>query len=178
VLKKHRGKQGAVWSAYDLSVELPSCQLFKPNGVDICGEVPSAAAGTTNYWSHLWTHHRMTWWELKRKDGKLNPAGDAELTRLKQGLANMAASQNHNRGGVFLSASLPTDQKETMDRVVSEMIVDDDLPFSAASTPGFRHMMATATNGAYDRCCSKTVEQHAAWPCGHGGPGRVHRISP
>ena len=97
------------------------------------------------YWSHLWTHHRAIWYELKRRDGALNPAGDAALLRLKEGLANMAEAGTalaHSRGGEFLSRKLPPAQKETMDRVVAELIVDEDQSFNAASTPGYRRMMA------------------------------------
>ena len=62
-LKRHARKKGAVWKAYDLTVEAPACKLKKENG-SICGNEPSPAAGTTYYWSHLWTHHRTTWYDL------------------------------------------------------------------------------------------------------------------
>ena len=75
-------------------------------------------------------------------------------------MATAGASLSHSAGGEFLSARLSADQKEIMDRVTSEWIVDDDLPFSAASTPGFRYMMGVACGGKYDGCCDKTVEQH------------------
>ena len=52
-----------MWKAYDLTVEAPACKLKKENG-SICGNEPSPAAGTTYYWSHLWTHHRTTWYDL------------------------------------------------------------------------------------------------------------------
>jgi hypothetical protein len=67
-------------------------------GDAICGCVPSDKAGTSNYWSHLWTHHRLVWYELKRRDGALNPAGEASMAKLKEGLANMAAGTQVNRG--------------------------------------------------------------------------------
>lgn len=71
-----------------------------------------------------------------------------------------APSLKHSHGGEFLSAKLPAAAKETMDRVTSEWIVDEDQAFNAASTSGFRHMMGNATSGKYDGCCAKTVEQH------------------
>ena len=169
VLKAHAKKKGSVWLAFDLTVDKPSCCLLKNGGWpeaaggELCGAVPSATAGTQNYWSHLWTHHRAIWYELKRRDGALNPAGDAALLRLKEGLANMAEAGTalaHSRGGEFLSRKLPPAQKETMDRVVAEWIVDEDQSFNAASTPGYRRMMAVATGGKYDGCIDTTVEQH------------------
>ena len=47
-----------------------------------------------------------------------------------------------------------------MDQVVSEWVVDEDQCFNAASTPGYRYMMSSATSGKYDGCCSRTVQQH------------------
>ena len=90
-------KTGLIWSAYDMTGENPSCLLVKGGGWQtsvgdaICGCVPSDKAGTSNYWSHLWTRHRLVWYELKRRDGALNPAGEAAMAKLKEGLANMAA---------------------------------------------------------------------------------------
>jgi zinc finger BED domain-containing protein 1 (E3 SUMO-protein ligase ZBED1) len=169
VHKAHAMKKGLIWSAYDKTGENPSCLLVKGGGWQtsvgdaICGCVPSDKAGTSNYWSHLWTHHRLVWYELKRRDGALNPAGEASMAKLKEGLANMAAGTQVNRGirgEQFLSPNLSSDQKETMDRIVAEWIVDEDQCFSAASTTGFKAMMSTATNGSYDGCYSKTVQGH------------------
>ena len=59
------------------------------------------------------------------------------MAKLKEGLANMAAGTQVNRGirgEQFLSPNLSSDQKETMDRIVAEWIVDEDQCFSAAST--------------------------------------------
>ena len=169
VLKAHGKKKGVIWSAYDLTGEKPSCLLVKGGGWQtsggdaICGCVPTGSAGTTNYWSHLRTHHILVWYELKRRDGALNPAGEAAMAKLKEGLANMAAGTqvNHGiRGEQFLSPNLSSDSKETMDRIVTEWIVDEEQCFNAASTTGFKAMMSTATNGSYDGCCDKTVRQH------------------
>ena len=115
VLKAHGKKKGVIWSAYDLTGEKPSCLLVKGGGWQtsggdaICGCVPTGSAGTTNYWSHLRTHHTLVWYELKRRDGALNPAGEAAMAKLKEGLANMAAGTqvNHGiRGEQFLSPNL------------------------------------------------------------------------
>jgi hypothetical protein len=169
VLKAHGKKKGVIWSAYDLTGEKPSCLLVKGGGWQtsggdaICGCVPTGSAGTTNYWSHLRTHHTLVWYELKRRDGALNPAGEAAMAKLKEGLANMAAGTQVNHGirsEQFLSPNLSSDSKETMDRIVTEWIVDEEQCFNAASTTGFKAMMSTATNGSYDGCCDKTVRQH------------------
>ncbi len=132
-------------------------------GDALCGSVPTSLAGTSNYWSHLWTHHRLVWYELKLREGALNQAGEAAMVKLKEGLSNMATGTQVNHcicGEQFLSPNLPSDQKERMDRIVTEWIVDEDQCFNAESTPGFIAMMATATNGNYDGCCHKTVQGH------------------
>jgi len=59
--------------------------------------VPNDKAGTSNYWSHLWTRHRLVWYELKRRDGALNQGGEAAMAKLKEGLANMAAGTYQQR---------------------------------------------------------------------------------
>ncbi len=44
---------------------------------------------------------------------------------------------NHGiRGEQFLSPNLSSDSKETMDRIVTEWIVDEEQCFNAASLPG------------------------------------------
>ena len=102
--------------------ENPSCLLVKGGGWQtsvgdaICGCVPSDKAGTSNYWSHLWTHHRLVWYELKRRHGALNPAGEAAMAKLKEGLANRAAGTqvNHGiRGEQFLSPNLSSDRRRS-----------------------------------------------------------------
>ncbi|KAL1527010.1 hypothetical protein AB1Y20_015698 [Prymnesium parvum] len=158
-LKKHSKKVGIVWSVFDLTQENPSCKCKTDKG-SICGEVPSSAAGTTNYWTHLYTHHRMVWLELKRSEGKLTPAGVAKLEKLFDEMNKGQTTYSSAVGGEFLSAKLPPSVKETMDRITAEWIVDEDQAFNAASTRGFRRMMSAATNGRYDGCGDTTVKQH------------------
>jgi len=74
VLPQHKRKSGVVWSAYNLSEEKPSCT--------VCGNVPSPTGGTSNYWSHLFVHHRAIWLKLKQKAGALTGSGEAELSAL------------------------------------------------------------------------------------------------
>jgi hypothetical protein len=57
-------------------------------------------------------------------------------------MAAADASLSHDHGGAFLAPKLSASAKETMDRITSEWIVDEDQGFNAASTPGFRYMMA------------------------------------
>jgi hypothetical protein len=47
-------------------------------------------------------------------------------------------------GEQFLSPNLSSDQKETMDIIVTEWIVNEDQCFNTASKSGFRAMMSTA----------------------------------
>jgi hypothetical protein len=144
----------------------------------ICCCVPTSLAGTSNYWSHLWTYHRLVLYELKQRDGALNPAGEAAMVKLKEGLSNMTTGTQVNpgiSGEQFLSPNLSSDQKETMDHIVTEWIVDEDQCFNAVSTPGFRAMMSTATNCNYDGSYHTTVQG----PCGghgDGGQGGVHSV--
>ncbi len=101
-------------------------------GDAICCSVPTSLAGTSNYWSHLWTHHRLVWYELKLREGAFNPAGEAAMVKLKEGLSNMATGTQVNlgiRGEQFLSPNLSSDQKEMMDHIVTEWIVDEDQCF-------------------------------------------------
>jgi hypothetical protein len=125
--------------------------------------VLTSLAGTTNYWSYLWTYHRRVWYKLKQREGALNPASEAALTKPKEGLSNMATGTQVSivwprHGEQFLSPNLLSDQKETMDSIVTEWIVKEDQYFITESTTGFRAMMTTATNGNYDCCSHKTVQ--------------------
>lgn len=159
VLKKHEHKAGVIWTVFDLTKEIPTCKCKNSAG-EVCNEAPSTTAGTTNYWSHLYNHHRMVWLELKRAQGKLNPAGKAELQKLMEAIHQGQTSMSHSAGGEFLSARLPPVVKETMDRMTSAWIIDEDQAFNAACTPGFRRMMSAATNDRYDGCANETVKAH------------------
>ena len=85
--------------------------------------------------------------------------GEASLTDLKSALSGNT-SKDVRKGGDFLSAKLPAEAKTTLDRIVSEWVVDEDQALNAASTAGFQRMISTATNNLYDGCCDKTVKQH------------------
>ena len=159
-LKIHKGKRTAVWKAYDLSTLRPSCKLAKEGAKDsTCGVTPSDSAGTTNYWAHLWSHHRVTWYELKKQEGSLNCAGEVELEKLKKAFASNITSTGEH-GEEFKMSKLQGSAKQTMDRVTAEWIVDQDQALNAAATPGFKRMMGTATTGMYVGCSEKTVKQN------------------
>ncbi|KAL1530127.1 hypothetical protein AB1Y20_001045 [Prymnesium parvum] len=161
-LHHHRNKTHALWQYFDLTVEKPSCKLLRSGTTGVCGIAPSASAGTTNYWAHLWTHHRDIWYELKRNEGKLNAAGEKEIENLKAMLrkASFNKGQDHSTGGHHMKALLTGREKEIADRVVTDWIVDSDQPFNAACTIGFKRMMSTLTNDMYDGCCDKAVKAH------------------
>ena len=79
----HKGKRAALWKAYDLTACKPTCKLFKEGSKEaVCGVCPSDSAGTTNYWAHLWSHHKQTWYELKSQEGSLSAAGVDEMNAI------------------------------------------------------------------------------------------------
>lgn len=156
-LPNHRQKTIPMWDCFDLTVEEPSCKLLNTLG-QVCGAKPSMSAGTSNFWSHLWTHHREKWYELKHADGKLNAVGEAELKNLAKMLTQNSGS--HSKGGSSLKNKLQGAAKDTLDRLTAEWIVDEDQAFNAASTPGFKRMMSGATNEQYDGCSDKMVKRY------------------
>lgn len=154
--KAHRQKTHPLWACFDLMKPNPSCKLLNLQG-KVCGAEPSQKAGTSNFWAHLWTHHREKWYEFKRADGKLTQAGEAELNKLQQALqaAGSTSSTAH-----FTKNLLVGEAKQTLDRITTEWVVDEDQAFNAASTAGFKRMMSIATNGKYAGCCDKTLKNH------------------
>ncbi|KAL1525186.1 hypothetical protein AB1Y20_020056 [Prymnesium parvum] len=117
VLKVHKGKTGSVWTHFDLTKPNPSCKCLGPSG-EVCGVVPALSGGTTNFWSHLWIHHKEVWYALKFADGSLSAAGKQEMEKLQNALKQVAkpnASLKHNAGGEFLSSNkLPPGAKRTV----------------------------------------------------------------
>lgn len=91
--------------------------MQEPSG-QRCGFVPSLKAGTTNFWSHLWNHHRQDWYELKQQDGKLNAVGEEALRKLKEALTQQPLCQLNPSGGSQLKSTLALDVKATLDRIV------------------------------------------------------------
>ena len=157
VLRMHRNKTGTVWKVFDLLQEKPSCLVELSPGVK-CGCVPSTTGGTSNYWQHLYHHHRAKWLELKNEDGVLTPAGLHQIEQVRDAMAaRMAASVNCTK-----KPSLPAHARVTLDRLTAEWIVDEDQYTNAAAKPGFQKLFNAATDGAYEGCCSKTVQGHVA----------------
>jgi hypothetical protein len=151
VLQMHNRKKAAIWSVFDLSKERPSCLVNM--GTDVCGIAPSPTGGTSNYWQHLYVHHRPVWLELKERCGQLTGSGAEELASLQEMLTARAAKAETD--AVF--SKLPAEATRIMDRVVMDWIIKTDGDKNEAELPAFRHLMRTATSGAYSGCCHQTV---------------------
>ena len=136
----------------------PSREAKLPRGVVSGCQVWLCAGGTSNYWQHLYHHHRAKWLELKNEDGVLTPAGLHQIEQVRDAMAaRMAASVNCTK-----KPSLPAHARVTLDRLTAEWIVDEDQYTNAAAKPGFQKLFNAATDGAYEGCCSKTVQGHVA----------------
>ena len=153
---KHVRKNAAVWSAFDLTKEEPSCLLCKEHGADCCGAVTASSGGTANYWNHLRIHHRIKWLELQRVAGRLLEAGAAELSKLE----SMLIEHHVKVGSVdsVVNTSLPPEAKAIMDRVTVNWLIGTDQDKEEASTKLFQLLMQTATSGAYSGACRATVD--------------------
>jgi hypothetical protein len=114
VLAQHRKKTSLIWSVFNLSQEKPSCGIL--NDGEVCASVPACTGGTSNYWNHLFVHHRPVWLELKQQSGQLTGSGEAELSALRKMLANRAEAAEID--AVF--SKLPAEATRIMDRVTSD----------------------------------------------------------
>ena len=77
---------------FDLSKEQPTCIAVKITCGDMCGCKPSSTGGTSNYWGHLFAHHRAIWLEKKRAAGQLTDVGQEELATLADLRKNWGAA--------------------------------------------------------------------------------------
>lgn len=160
--KSHRNKKSVVFKAFDLTREgTPTCLLDLSKTLEdgtAVGVAPKCTGGgTTAFWQYLKTHHRDKWLELKNEEGKLSEVGAAELQQLGDFLQTV-----HNDTTSSTKRVLPPEVKATMDRLCSELIVDEDLPKSFCEKPGFKAIMAAATRGAYNGVSHDTVTQFIA----------------
>ena len=153
VLPMHRKKKGHIWTTFDLSKEKPTCTATGTPGGVVCGVCPSTTGGTSNYWSHLYVHHRPIWLELKHAAGHLTESGEAELTLLQGMLLDRAAQSVDNT--VF--STLPEQASRILDRVVTDWIIDTDGDLNDAELPSFRALMRAASSQAYSGCCHTVV---------------------
>jgi len=85
VLRCHARKQADCYDAYDLSLPIPTCMVNSKGevgGDGLCGQKVDPKNGTTNFWGHLYRHHRKVWLGLKKK-GLADPSwrGGARNTR-------------------------------------------------------------------------------------------------
>ena len=151
VLAQHKKKTSHIWSVFDLCEEKPSCLVMDAG--EVCGNVPAPTGGTSNYWNHLFVHHRPVWLELKQRCGQLTGSGEAELAVLKQ----MSTSRAATAESEATFSKLPAEATRILDRVVVDWIIDTDGDKNEAELPSFRHLLSTATNGAYSGCCHQTV---------------------
>ena len=152
VLRMHKNKTATVWRAYDLLQEKPSCTIEVSEAV-ACGCVPSITGGTSNYWQHLFHHHRSVWLSYKQEDGDLTVVGQQELQHVTEAMAKrMQASQQASQ-----KPALDVKAKATLDRLCSEWIVDEDQYLNAATKPGFTRLLDAATDRGWSGACEKTV---------------------
>jgi hypothetical protein len=145
-----------------MSKELPTCLVS--TGDSVCGCCPAATGGTSNYWSHLQARHRHVWLELKQESGQLTGSGTAELKVLQDLITRRHAKSEVD--AVF--SKLPAEATRILDRVVVDWIIDTDGDQNEAELPSFRHLMRTASNGAYAGCCHKTVAGLVTQSAQHG----------
>ena len=150
-------KKGLIWSAYDKTGENPSCLLVKGGGWQTSVGEPSAVVCRAIRRARATGRNAPQTRELKRRDGALNPAGEAAMAKLLQ-----HGSRHPGQPASVVNNSCPQicPLTKRRRRIVAEWIVDEDQCFSAASTTGFKAMMSTATNCSYDGCYSKTVQGH------------------
>ena len=133
VLRMHRNKTGVVWQVFDLLEEKPRCTIGAAPGAK-CGAVPSTTGGTSNYWQHLYHHHRATWLKFKDQNGDLTPAGQQQIEAVRIAMAaRMAASVDCTK-----KPALPASVRVTLDRLAAEWVVDEDQSCNAAEKPAFK----------------------------------------
>jgi len=157
VLRCHRHKTATVWRAFDLLHENPPCILETSPGVK-CGCCPSSSGGTSNFWQHLYCHHRTIWLEYKHEDNQLTPVGQTELAEVNAAIAarNAAFKKSAKKPPLAPKARVH------VDRLVAEWVVDQDQFANAGSKPGIAKVFSALTDGAYDGVCEKTVNGHVA----------------
>ena len=113
VLHKHRHKTSPVWDTFDLSKEQPTCTVAMSADGGLCGCKPASTGGTSNYWGHLFAHHRPIWLEKKRAAGQLTDVGQAELATLAE---SMEALRQKNKTG-SVKASLDPKACEVLNKL-------------------------------------------------------------
>ena len=117
VLEKHKRKASAVWDAYDLTKEKPTCTCAtNADGTGQCGTAPAQSGGTQNYWTHLYVHHRPVWLALKKKEGSLTDVGETELQLLDSLHKGRQKLQESSRTKI----KLPKEGKAVLDRLAGE----------------------------------------------------------
>ena len=157
VLRVHRNKTATVWKAFDLLQEKPTCLLEVSEGVK-CGCPPSTTGGTSNYWQHLYHHHRSVWLAYKHEDGDLTVAGQQEI----QDVADAMAARMQAAQKTAAKPALPAKAKATLDRLASEWVVEEDMYVNAPEKPSFQRLLSAATDTGWTGCCRTIVKGHVA----------------
>ena len=161
VLRCHARKQADCYDAYDLSLPIPTCMVNSKGevgGDGMCGQKVDPKNGTTNFWGHLYRHHRKVWLGLKKKGGSLTQAGEVELGILEAGLQE----RNQRGSGKDKAEKAPPLSgfaQAVVNRLAGEWVVDEDQFENAAEKPGFKKLAAAISSGAWEGCCAETISQ-------------------
>jgi len=123
-----------------------------------CGCVSSPTGGTSNYWQHLYHHHRTVWLEYKAEDGELTDVGTQELDNIRSGMR----SRMHASDTCTKRPPLPPKARVALDRLLAEWIVDDDQFANAASKPGLKKVLGAISDGAYEGVGVLTIKGHVS----------------
>ena len=146
--KKHRKKNSTVYQAYDLSGETIVC------AIDGCGCIPKViGGGTTNFWGHLYVHHRADC-RLKKLDGALTEVGEVEMQVLQ---ASMAAKAERDKTGLA-TVKLDAAGQAVLQGLAAKCVVDDDRDFSAFETTAFKLYASAMSNGAHNGVDARTIK--------------------
>ena len=156
VHKKHKQKKATVWKSYDLSEEMISCAVDM--GGQPCGHKPTNCGGTTNFWGHLFVHHRAVWLQLKKEDGALTEVGEAEMEVLKTSMAARTEKEKTSSTLVKLDA----EGNAVLQQLAGESVVADDRDFKDFSTESFKKYALAMSGGAHEGVDPKTVKSVVA----------------
>ena len=153
---KHKKKKATVWKAYDLSEECISCAV--DIGGKLCGHQPADCGGTTNFWGHLYVHHRAEWLKLKKEDGALTEVGEAEMGVLQASMAARVEKEKTSSAKVQLDA----EGAAVLQQLAGECVVADDRDFSDFSSESFKKYAAAMSGGAHQGVDNKTIKSVVA----------------
>ena len=165
VMKEHEKKNATCFEAFDLLKALPTClvnavtnELTAGDEGPKCNHEIDPKHGTSNFWGHLYRHHRKVWLELKKKAGQLSSAGVVELAQLEVTLQERLA-KGHGKDASQAAPPLCGEAQGIVNRLAGEWVVDTDQFENAAEKPAFKKLVTAISSGAWKGCCSKTISQ-------------------